>query len=111
VHEYVAHYHSERNYEGKSNVLLFPRITETRGEGPVRCRERLSGQLRYYHQGARLNWRVRSADDREAAIRRLSCGCHVKLTVGKFASGTVDQTVIDAIERTFKSQSMSSDRC
>jgi hypothetical protein len=27
--------------QGKSNVLLFPRITETRGEGRVRCRERL----------------------------------------------------------------------
>jgi putative transposase len=52
VHEYVAHYHSERNHQGKSNVLLFPRITETRGEGPVRCRERLGGLLRYYHQDA-----------------------------------------------------------
>jgi putative transposase len=52
VHEYFAHYHSERNHQGKSNVLLFPRITETRGEGPVRCRERLGGLLRYYHQDA-----------------------------------------------------------
>jgi hypothetical protein len=46
LHEYVAHYHSERNHQGKSNVLLFPRITETRGEGRVRCRERLGGLLR-----------------------------------------------------------------
>jgi putative transposase len=52
VHEYVAHYHSERNHQGKSNVLLFPRITETCGEGAVRCRERLGGLLRYYHQDA-----------------------------------------------------------
>jgi putative transposase len=52
LHEYVAHYHSERNHQGKSNVLLFPRITETRGEGRVRCRERLGGLLRYYHQDA-----------------------------------------------------------
>jgi hypothetical protein len=28
--EYVAHYHAERNHQGKSNVLLFPRVTETR---------------------------------------------------------------------------------
>jgi putative transposase len=33
-------------------VLLFPRITETRREGPVRCRERLGGFLRYYPQDA-----------------------------------------------------------
>jgi putative transposase len=51
MHEYVAHYHSER-HQGKSNVLLFPRITETHGDGPVRCRERLGGLLRYYHQDA-----------------------------------------------------------
>ena len=32
LHEYVAHYHNERTHQGKSNVLLFPRIRETRGE-------------------------------------------------------------------------------
>ena len=37
--EYVAHYHAERNHQGKSNVLLFPRITETCRGGPVQCRE------------------------------------------------------------------------
>ena len=51
LHEYVAHYHRERNHQGKFNVLLFPRITQTRGES-VRCRERLGGLLRYYHQDA-----------------------------------------------------------
>ena len=50
--EYVAHYHAERNHQGKSNVLLFPRVMETRREGPVQCRERLGGLLRYYHQEA-----------------------------------------------------------
>jgi putative transposase len=29
--EYVAHYHAERNHQGKSNVLLFPQVTKTRG--------------------------------------------------------------------------------
>ena len=48
--EYVAHYHAERNHQGKANVLLFPRVTETRRDGPVQCRERLGGLLRYYHQ-------------------------------------------------------------
>jgi hypothetical protein len=28
--EYVAHYHAERNHQGKANVLLFPRDTQTR---------------------------------------------------------------------------------
>src|SRR5207247_962030 len=30
--EYVAHYHDERNHQGKSNVLLFPQMTEMRRE-------------------------------------------------------------------------------
>jgi len=50
--EYVAHYHAERNHQGKSNVLLFPRVTEARRDGPAQCRERLGGLLRYYHQEA-----------------------------------------------------------
>ena len=50
--EYVAHYHAERNHQGKSNVLLFRPVRETRREEPVQCRERLGGLLRYYHQEA-----------------------------------------------------------
>jgi len=50
--EYVAHYHAERNHQGKSNVLLFPRNTQAHRRGPVQCRERLGGLLRYYHQEA-----------------------------------------------------------
>src|SRR5438094_8387569 len=48
--EYVEHFHAERNHQGKGNVLLFPRIADTRRDGPVQCRERLSGLLRSYHQ-------------------------------------------------------------
>src|SRR3981189_1084642 len=50
--EYVAHYQAERNHQGKSNVLLFRRVTQTRHEEPVQCRERLGGLLNYYHQEA-----------------------------------------------------------
>src|SRR6202790_4109183 len=50
--EYVEHYHGEWNHQGKSNVLLFPKVTETCGEAPLQCRERLGGLLRYYHQEA-----------------------------------------------------------
>ena len=50
--EYVTHYHAERNHQRKSNVVLFRRVTETCRDGPVQCRERLGGLLRYYHQEA-----------------------------------------------------------
>jgi putative transposase len=50
--DYVEHYHAERNHQGKGNVLLFPRGTSIRRDGPVQCRERLGGLLRYYHQEA-----------------------------------------------------------
>jgi transposase InsO family protein len=50
--DYVDHFHAERNHQGKGNILLFPRATDRQREGPVRCRERLGGLLRYYHQEA-----------------------------------------------------------
>jgi putative transposase len=50
--EYVAHHHAERNHQGKSNVLLFPQVTETHCDKAVECRERLGGLLRYYHRDA-----------------------------------------------------------
>ena len=50
--EYVDHFHVERNHQGRGNVLLFPRATAQQRAGPVRCRERLGGLLRYYHREA-----------------------------------------------------------
>jgi putative transposase len=38
--------------QGKGNVLLFPLATDRQREGPVQCRERLGGLLRYYHREA-----------------------------------------------------------
>ena len=39
--------------QGKENLLLFPAVEQThRVEGPVRCRERLGGLLRYYRREA-----------------------------------------------------------
>jgi len=49
---YVDHFHTERNHQGKGNILLFPGNTDRGREGPVRCRERLGGLLRYYHREA-----------------------------------------------------------
>ena len=50
--EYVAHFHAERNHQGKSNVLLFAQDFAKRGVGSVQCRERLGGLLRYYDREA-----------------------------------------------------------
>ena len=47
---YVAHFHRERNHQGKDNLLLFP---DDHGDtGPVCCHERLGGLLRFYHRQA-----------------------------------------------------------
>jgi putative transposase len=49
LHEYVEHYHHERNHQGKDNVLLFPVVRHvTERQGAMRCRERLGGLLKYY---------------------------------------------------------------
>jgi hypothetical protein len=52
--EYLEHFHTERNHQGKGNVLLFPTATQTKNrvDGSVRCKERLGGLLEYYHREA-----------------------------------------------------------
>jgi transposase len=52
--EYLIHFHTERNHQGKDNVLLFPAATQTKNrvDGPVGCKERLGGLLKYYHRDA-----------------------------------------------------------
>ena len=54
LNEYLAHYHGERNHQGKDNVLLFPVVTPDTGkaEGDIACRERLGGLLKFYHRDA-----------------------------------------------------------
>jgi putative transposase len=53
LHEYVDHYHQERNHQGKGNVLLFP-LPSLAGDhdGLIQCRERLGGLLKYYEREA-----------------------------------------------------------
>jgi hypothetical protein len=55
IHEFVEHYHSERNHQGVSNRLLFPATTTAHGNGSVACRPRLGGLLKYYHGTAALS--------------------------------------------------------
>jgi putative transposase len=49
----VDHYHHERNHQGKGNILLFPSPSlEGTHDGPMQCRERLGGLLKYYAREA-----------------------------------------------------------
>ena len=49
LREYMAHDHRERHHQGKGHVLLFPTSSHApERTGPVRCRERLGGLLKYY---------------------------------------------------------------
>ncbi len=54
MREYLAHYHEERNHQGKDNLLLFPSTDHdpTRTDGEIKCRERLGGMLKYYYREA-----------------------------------------------------------
>jgi transposase InsO family protein len=53
LHEYVDHYHHERNHQGKGNVLLLPSSSQKPPRaGPMQCRERLGGLLKYYTREA-----------------------------------------------------------
>ncbi len=51
--QYVAHFHHERHHQDKGNVLLFPAVSQsTEQQGPMQCRERLGGLLKYYTRDA-----------------------------------------------------------
>jgi hypothetical protein len=49
--EYVEHYHTERNHQGKDNVLLFSCNTSVRYTRHVQCRERLGGAPALFPSG------------------------------------------------------------
>ena len=53
--QYEEHYDRERNLQGKGNVLLIPPAHLGRAptsDGPIQCRGRLGGLLKYYHREA-----------------------------------------------------------
>jgi hypothetical protein len=58
--EYVAHYHAERNHQGKSNVLLFPQVTKARCDKAVKCREAVGRALALLPPRRRVSWRPRA---------------------------------------------------
>ena len=51
--EYIEHYHTERCHQGLGNVIPFPNSRPANDrEGPIECRERLGGLLKYYYRKA-----------------------------------------------------------
>jgi hypothetical protein len=48
--EYTAHYHLERNHQGKGNKLLTP-LVEKKGR-KIHCQQRLGGLLTFYARAA-----------------------------------------------------------
>ena len=51
---FCEHYHTERNHQGKGNVLLFPGVEDLPKSraSSIECRERLGGLLKYYYRRA-----------------------------------------------------------
>src|SRR5215211_7767274 len=47
IRAFVDHYHEERPHQSLRNALIAPKTTAG-GRGPVQCRERLGGVLKYY---------------------------------------------------------------
>jgi hypothetical protein len=51
--EYETHDHTERNHQGKGNMLLFPHSSHgNKSKGPIQCRKRLGGLLTSYDREA-----------------------------------------------------------
>jgi hypothetical protein len=49
LNAYVTHYHEERPQQGEGNVILLPTGRFKKGNGgPIHCRERLGGLLKFY---------------------------------------------------------------
>jgi transposase InsO family protein len=51
IRAFVDHYHEERPHQGLDNELIAPKTTSL-GAGPVRCRERFGGVLKFYYREA-----------------------------------------------------------
>jgi putative transposase len=52
IHDFVEHYHVERNHQGLGNVIPFPSRASPQFEGTVCRRQRLGGVLKFYERKA-----------------------------------------------------------
>jgi putative transposase len=51
IHEFVVHYHHERNHQGLGNRLIIGKGARA-DTGAIECRQRLGGVLNYYYRQA-----------------------------------------------------------
>jgi transposase InsO family protein len=51
IQAFMHHYHEERPHQGLGNELIAPTTTVV-GTGPITCRERLGGLLKFYDREA-----------------------------------------------------------
>ena len=49
---FLLHYHQERIHQGLENEIIRPEFNSFPSEGPIKCRKRLGGMLRYYYREA-----------------------------------------------------------
>jgi hypothetical protein len=52
IHEFIEHYHYERNHQGLGNRLILKEAVDTDRNGAIQCGQRLGGMLNYYHRQA-----------------------------------------------------------
>ena len=52
IHNFLAHYHTERNHQGLGNRLIIPPVGSLVTTGPIHRRQRLGGMLNYYYRAA-----------------------------------------------------------
>ena len=52
VQHFLEHYHRERNHQGLDNRLIAPLKASVESVGPVQCRQRVGGLLKYYYREA-----------------------------------------------------------
>jgi putative transposase len=52
IHEFVEHYHRERNHQGLGNRLIIEDESGVGSCGPIQCRQRLGEMLNYYYREA-----------------------------------------------------------
>lgn len=52
IHNFGAHYHTERNHQGLANRLISPEVAHLGNAGMVQRHQRLGGMLNYYYRAA-----------------------------------------------------------
>jgi putative transposase len=52
IHNFVAHYHTERNHQGLGNRRIIPQAGRLVTAGPIQRRQRLGDMLNYYYRAA-----------------------------------------------------------